>query len=307
MVSRIPIQKSQLVKATPKKLSKPSTKKQPKASLEKEPNAVPKDEAKKPRRPYNFKPFSRLPLELRNMIWAFAASQPRLIRATWSSQTDGHGFSTLYTLATSSFPGTIHTCRESRTVALKHFRQVPKEVVFGGSVLKGKKYGLWINFHADTFYFTNFPERAGFLKTLRRLKACEGGLGVRSIAFSTKELWRLLECLPSQFNPRKVPALIYDVVQEQQALREIVVVAGDMRGYAADTDPGKYNLYPLKKPYQPLKHKNLGKREPPEIIPKAFDCGDPMPKTAKEKFERFTSEHAMWREPDFSYMKVLKK
>ena len=132
-------------------------------------------------------------------------------------------------------------------------------------------------------------------------------MGVRSIAFSTKELWRLLECPPSAFNLRSVPALIYDVVQEQRALRDIVVVAGDMGGYAADAEPGRYNLYPLSKPYKPSKHKGLGKREPPETIPNAFDCGDPMPKTAKEKFERFRSEHPMWREPDFSYMKVLRK
>jgi 2EXR family len=297
--------------------AKPTSEKEPKPAPENEPKAVLKKEPKTPKRLYTFKFFSCLPIELRVIIWTFAANTPRLVRAKWASNTEEIKYSIVYELSTSPQPGLFRACYESRNVAKKFYSIVPQHVVFHGQILF--KDTLWINFKADTFYFTNFPERAGFLRTLRKLKGYSRGKGVQSIAFSTKELWRLLECPHPSVHGKSLPALIYDVVQENQLLRDIMVVAGDKKNFAADSNPGKYGLHALGKSYKPetrlcpVPALRLGRREPAVMIPKAFDFDDPipngqkMPSGEKEKFKKFKKNNPTWREPEFTYKKVLKK
>jgi len=299
------------------KESEPTMKNQYKSAPEKEAMAVLKKGPKTPRRLHNFKLFPGLPIELRVIIWTLAANTSRLIRAKWASHTKEIKYSTVYELSTSPQPGLFRACHESRNIAKKFYSLVPQHVVFHGQILF--KDTLWVNFKADTFYFTNFPERAGFLRTLRKLKQCSGGKGVQSIAFSTKELWRLLECPHPSVHGRPLPALIYDIVQENQLLRDISVVAGDKGNFASDSNPGKYRLHPLTKPYNPETwvvrdtHSLLRIRQPTLMIAKAFDFDDPMPNGQKmpsgekEKFKKFKKDNPTWREPQFTYKKVLKK
>ena len=141
---------------------------------------------------------------------------------------------------------------------------------------------------------------------------------MRNIAFAVEEIWRLLECPHPSVHGRPLPALIYDVVQENQLLRDIVVVAGDKGNFAADSLPGKYGFYPLTKPYFGIfmfsdAHGLPRIRRPPLMVQKAFDCEHPVPNGAKmpggekEKFQKFKKDNPKWREPEFTWKKILKK
>lgn len=139
---------------------------------------------------------------------------------------------------------------------------------------------------------------------------------MRNIAFNDKELWRLLECpSPSATNGNPQAPIIYDVVQEHNSLKHVMVVANDAGNYTSSSVPGAYSLHPFGKPYvlskKHAKDVLIQRRDPRKMIPRAFDIENripnPMPMAQKLKFEKFKKKNPSWREPEFSYMKVLKQ
>lgn len=191
-------------------------------------------------------------------------------------------------------------------MALKAFDKIPHHIVYRGDRLNERD--LWVNFATDTFYFTNYPDRSGVLTTLRKLarynrvdeKAKEKG--IRNIAWERKELWRLI--MARVLTTIEMP-LILQVVQDHPALRDVAVVVNGNRKYVEDPKPNEYNLHILEKPYAQLKLSKIP-FEPTAIIPKAFDCSPPVAKADKEQFEKWKEAHLDWKEPVFTFKKVLK-
>jgi len=251
--------------------------------------------------------FPLLPLEIRLIIYKFAAHHPRLIRARWTHIADETDYSNVYELSNFVKPGLLEACRESRGVALKSFDKVPHHVL-----VSGKRFcerDLWVNFAVDTFYFTNFSDKHGFLSALRKIAKYNGvdkgakEKGIRMIAWDRKELWRLL--VPRLIHNFEAP-LLYKIVPEHTALREIAVVVKPNEKYVGYPKPHEYELRELDKPYAELKLSRTA-YDPADIIPKALDCSFPIAKADKEQFERWKEAHPEWKKPIFTYKKVLKK
>jgi hypothetical protein len=232
-----------------------------------------------------------------------------LIRAHWASHGDEEHYSSVYELSNFIKPGLLEACRESRGVALKAFDKIAHHIVYRGDRLNERD--LWANFATDTFYFTNYPDRPGLLTTLRKLARYNHVdskakvKGIRNIAWDRKELWRLLanRVLTTIETP-----LIYQIVQDHPALREIDVVVKPNDKYVEHPKPHEYELYELDKdkPYAKLKLAKIP-FEPTVIIPTAFDCSPPMAKEDKEQFEKWKEGHAEWKEPVFTFKRLLKK
>ncbi|KAG9234471.1 hypothetical protein BJ875DRAFT_348787, partial [Amylocarpus encephaloides] len=113
-----------------------------------------------------FPQFSRLPIELRLMIWVFAAWAPRLVKASWRSNFNV----SVYKFMSGAVPGVLHVNLESRNTALKIFTQVPKFISFTGVEYKYKvDIMIYLN-KLDTIYFLNRPPSFQFLGALRAIK-----------------------------------------------------------------------------------------------------------------------------------------
>jgi len=71
----------------------------------------------------SFSRFSDLPLEIRLCIWGFALSDPRVIEITLRGHEHGGSSSpaNAYVASSSKPPALLHTCRESRNLALRTY------------------------------------------------------------------------------------------------------------------------------------------------------------------------------------------
>ncbi|KAH6678626.1 hypothetical protein B0J14DRAFT_327118 [Halenospora varia] len=93
-----------------------------------------------------FRPFSRLPLELRNRIWNVSAIEPRVL--TIQGVPTAQHLETEYFISPSPPPSTLQVCRESRFEAIKFYA-------------KALRHGysprcIWTNFSADTIRIDDF-------------------------------------------------------------------------------------------------------------------------------------------------------
>ncbi|KAH9219227.1 hypothetical protein DL95DRAFT_405149 [Leptodontidium sp. 2 PMI_412] len=100
-----------------------------------------------PPRPTKFLLFPKLPLELRNLVWADAASEPRYVDIH-SSIVNSRFFST------SHVPALLHANAESRAVGLKHYKATfgfaarsSEEEEVSGCALEPR---IYVNWAADT-------------------------------------------------------------------------------------------------------------------------------------------------------------
>ncbi|KAH8684515.1 hypothetical protein BGZ60DRAFT_355066, partial [Tricladium varicosporioides] len=89
--------------------------------------------------PDSFHLFLRLPKELRNRIWKFAAFEPRLlnIRAFPPASVEIQ-----YFFSSDPVPAILHTCQESRTEVLVFYTKAFST----GTTLRY----IWTNFNVDT-------------------------------------------------------------------------------------------------------------------------------------------------------------
>jgi hypothetical protein len=92
-----------------------------------------------------FSPFTRLPTELRILIWNFASTPRTLtIRKHFSHDQD-----TQYLYSPNSVPATLHTCRESRYESL---------YTTSFTMENSPRY-IWINFNLDTIKMPDYALR----------------------------------------------------------------------------------------------------------------------------------------------------
>jgi hypothetical protein len=97
-----------------------------------------------------FAPFSRLPEELRVIIWEFAMPRPNLIEVT------GYGHRVPYASATRSNPGILFANKESRKVALKNHTMAFRSRL---------REGIYFNFASDALYLPMLGAFRAFLAT----------------------------------------------------------------------------------------------------------------------------------------------
>ncbi|KAE9365515.1 hypothetical protein N431DRAFT_473564 [Stipitochalara longipes BDJ] len=73
---------------------------------------------------HEFTLFPKLPPEVRDMIWAIAASEPRMVKLIVGKGSRADTARILDVPGQSRHPAMIHTCRESRAVGLKAYNSV---------------------------------------------------------------------------------------------------------------------------------------------------------------------------------------
>ncbi|KAH6682025.1 hypothetical protein B0J14DRAFT_695492 [Halenospora varia] len=103
-----------------------------------------------------FASFGKLPPELREKVWGFALPGPRVVQmriklvvAKYSKHQRG-----FHLKSTTPVPSMLHTCSESRAIALQHY-----ELGMGSHLSRGRTY---IDFTKDTIYFGDVNESQGF-------------------------------------------------------------------------------------------------------------------------------------------------
>jgi hypothetical protein len=84
-----------------------------------------------------FKPFPRLPSELRQRVWELAARRPRVIEVIWQQKP----------FSTNPVPAVCHASSESRKYAL---------IVYEKLILDKIDTGTYVNFELDTVFINNY-------------------------------------------------------------------------------------------------------------------------------------------------------
>jgi hypothetical protein len=97
--------------------------------------------------PGGFDIFAKLPRELRNRIWKFAASEPRILTiSSFPHLTDR--FSPEHFYSVDTVPAVLYTCQESRSEALAFYTKA----FVGGPTGQF----IWTNFDADTIKIRDY-------------------------------------------------------------------------------------------------------------------------------------------------------
>jgi hypothetical protein len=94
--------------------------------------------------------FSKLPLELREKIWKYAVAEPRVVAVyVWKCKENERlsPDKTVRLKTKSVIPPMLHTCQESRRIALQSYKPVFHEFL--------REYPVYFNFDQDILYFND--------------------------------------------------------------------------------------------------------------------------------------------------------
>lgn len=86
-----------------------------------------------------FLPFKRLPQEIRDMVWGFAACEPRRVELDYFPVAACYYFEMCDLVYKAVVPGLMHACQESRAVEGRFYERVESN----SSYLLGETYVNW--------------------------------------------------------------------------------------------------------------------------------------------------------------------